>query len=240
MKRDCAEWQGQLAMEAIGQAGEDESRELQEHLDDCPSCRQDAADLRSAAGALRYLDPMQIDRLERQPASLDLLTPFTGLAGIAGEWSDTDPGPTRGPFSGTPIGRHASRRNRRRQLGIGAAAMAVAAATVVVVAFGSNPAPSSRLVALTGEHGVRASVSLTARSWGTGATLQESGQAPGQVLTVSMKSSSGRWWVAGSYRTGTRSGSLVVPLSCAIQSNQITDVWVSDQSGHTVLNGYVG
>jgi hypothetical protein len=85
-----------------------------------------------------------------------------------------------------------------------------------------------------------ASIALTSQSWGTRGTLRESGQAPGQVLTVAMKSASGRWWVAGSYRTAARSGPVEVQLSCAVALNQVTDVWVTDQSGHVVLDAYVG
>jgi hypothetical protein len=124
-------------------------------------------------------------------------------------------------------------------VGVAAAILAIAAAVVAVVTFSGSPAPQGRVVALTGEKGVRASVSLTPESWGTRATLTEDGQAPGQVLTVSMRTSSGRWWAAGSYRTSAHSGSLEVQLSCAVQSNQITRVWVSDQNGHTILNGYL-
>ena len=100
--------------------------------------------------------------------------------------------------------------------GIGAAVVAVAAAVVAVVALSTSPTPPIRTVALTGQPGVVASISLSTQSWGTRATLRESGQAPGQVLTVSMKSSSGRWWVAGSYRTTGRSGTVEVQLSCAV------------------------
>jgi hypothetical protein len=125
--------------------------------------------------------------------------------------------------------------------GIGAVVLAVAAALVAVVTLGgTHGSRPGRVVALTGQEGVRATVSLTSQTWGTGATLRESGQAPGQVLTVSMRTSTGQWWMAGSYRTVSRAGSLVVPLACAVPSNEITDVWVSDQAGHTVLNGYVG
>ena len=124
--------------------------------------------------------------------------------------------------------------------GIGAGVAAVAAAVVAVMALSASPAPPTRTVAMTGQPGVVASVSLTTQSWGTRATLRESGQTPGQILTVSMKSASGRWWVAGSYRTTGRPGPVQVQLSCAVPASQITAVWVSDQAGHTVLDGYVG
>jgi hypothetical protein len=231
MRRDCGEWQGILAMDAIGLASDDESRELQEHLASCHGCRQDAADVQRAAAALQFVDPEQVDRLAPQPVAL--LTPLPGRMG--GEELTPDPGPSPAVPSELEVA------GRKRGwlvglVGIGTAA----AAAVAVLALGGAPAPPTKTVALTGASGVRASVSLTAQSWGTHATLQESGQAPGQVLTVSMKTSAGRWWVAGSYRTGSGSGPLEVQLSCAVQSNQITEVWISDQHGHTVLNGYVG
>jgi hypothetical protein len=123
--------------------------------------------------------------------------------------------------------------------GVGAL-LAAAAAITAVVALGGASAPASRTTALTGQPGVVASIALTSQTWGTRGTLRESGQAPGQVLTVAMKSASGRWWVAGSYRTAARSGPLEVQLSCAVALSQVTDVWVTDQSGRVVLNAYVG
>jgi hypothetical protein len=45
--------------------------------------------------------------------------------------------------------------------------------------------------------------------------------------------------VAGSYRT-TSARITEVQLSCAVQPNQVNEVWVTDQQGRTVLRGYVG
>ena len=233
--RDCSEWRGIVAMHAIGGASDDESRGLNEHLDQCDQCRQDAEEVRSAAVALKFLDANQVDRLERESKVLDLPVGDGGEQGAA----DTDAEPTPEWASTEQAGLLAVGRKRRWMVGVGTAVAAAAAAVVAVGALGSTPTPPSKTVALTGEKGVLASVSLTTQSWGTRATLRESGQAAGQVLTVSMRTSSGRWWVAGSYRTTARSGTVEVQLSCAVQADQITDVWVSDQGGHTVLNGYV-
>ncbi len=234
-ERDCGEWQGILAMHAIGLATADESRGLHEHLGSCPACRQDAAEVRSAAGALRYLEPAQVDRLGRHPG--DLGEPAATVAGPREEPA-SQPGPGR--VSAVTAQGRAMGTRRRRVVGVGTAVLAAAAAVLAVVALGGTTQPPSRTAALTGQKGVQASISLTSQSSGTRATLRESGQAPGQVLTVSMETSAGRWWIAGSYRTTAGSGPLQVQLSCAVQPAQITDVWVSDQSGHTVLNGYVG
>jgi hypothetical protein len=245
MGRDCAEWQGTMAMDAIGLATERESRDLREHVAGCPSCRQDAADLLSVAGALRSVDPAQVGRLEPQ-----LPTEAAAAGGqveaAAERFSNADADTEAEAGYGRKAGHLAQSgpralggRRRRLAAGVGAL-LAAAAAITAVVALGGASAPASRTTALTGQPGVVASIALTSQSWGTRGTLRESGQAPGQVLTVAMKSASGRWWVVGSYRTAARSGSLEVQLSCAVALNQVTDVWVTDQSGQVVLNAYVG
>jgi hypothetical protein len=223
---ECAEWRGLLAMHAIGQASDDEARELFEHFDECDPCRQDADEVLGAATALSFLDAGQVDRLEQETAAL--YGPSGSLAVVP---------PVAG--SGRPVAGGPTGHRRRWMAGAGAAVLAVAAGIVAVVAIGSSPAPPQQRVALTGQPGVVASVALTAQTWGTHADLSESGQAPGQVLTVSMRTSSGRWWVAGSYRT-TSARITEVQLSCAVQPNQVNEVWVTDQQGRTVLRGYVG
>ena len=232
---DCTEWRGILAMSAIGRASVEEDRALSEHLEHCDQCQQDADEVRFAATALEFLDRAPVDLLESEPGSRD---PFVGSA------YDRDPGGRREEHTpeSAPNGvadLPAIRRRRQRMTVAAITAAGVAAAGIALVVLGSVSAPSGKTVALTGAHGVTASVSLTSESWGTRATLRESGQAAGEVLTVSMKTASGRWWVAGSYRTTGRQGTMEVQLSCAVPSSQITDVWVSDQAGHTVLNGYV-
>ena len=240
MGRDCTEWQGMMAMDAIGLATEGESRDLREHVALCPSCREDAADLLSAAGALRAVDAAQVGRLEPQPPIEAAAARGRVEATPAGPFSVAVAG--LGKRAGHPArsGAPATSGRRRRLAGVGGALVAAAAAITAVVALGGAPAPASRTTALTGQTGVVASIALTSQSWGTRGTLRESGQAPGQVLTVAMKSASGRWWVAGSYRTAARSGPVEVQLSCAVALNQVTDVWVTDQSGHVVLDAYVG
>jgi hypothetical protein len=248
MGRDCTEWQGMMAMDAIGRATESESRDLREHVARCPSCRQDAADLLGAAGALRSVDPAQVGRLEPQLLTEPAAARFRVEATPAEPFSDADADAEADAEAGrgrktrhpTRSGPRAVGSRRRRLAGAGGALLAAAAAITAVVALGGARAPASRTTALTGQPGVVASIALTSQSGGTRGTLRESGQAPGQVLTVAMKSASGRWWVAGSYRTAARSGPLEVQLSCAVALNQVTDVWVTDQSGHVILNGYVG
>ena len=80
--RECSEWQGIMAMDAIGRAGADESRELAEHLEHCEECRGDAADVRSAAKALTLLDLDQVDGLGRE-ADGPGLSSLSGLSDLS-------------------------------------------------------------------------------------------------------------------------------------------------------------
>ena len=205
--RECTEWQGIMAMDAIGRANADESRELAEHLEHCEECRGDAADVRSAASALTLLDGAQVEALEWDAER------WPSPAGAFAEPVSPVPAfqPSPAPHSVEGPGAREQRTRRRWMAGAGAAIGAVAAAVVALLLVNAPSAPTTT-VALTGTKGVVATVSLTTQSWGTKATLRESGQAAGQVLTVWMKDASGHWWVAGSYRTTDRTGTVEVPL----------------------------
>ena len=193
----CSDWRDIMAMRAIGQATLEESRALDGHLGTCEQCRLDAAEVAGAAAALSVLSPTQVDRLERdQPMLAEPALYAAAPPAASWRWSfrPASTGPVGGPDG--PVG---PRQNRRWLAGVGVAAVGIAAAAVAVLTLsGGSPAPE-RTVALGGERGVVASVVLTAQASGTHATLRESGQPAGQVLTVSMKSWSGRgggWPVA--------------------------------------------
>jgi len=208
---ECERWRGAQAMHAIGRLAPDEERQFRAHLEECPACRAETAELGGVATALSLVDPGHLD---------DGVEPAIPLE--SARWER----------------RRRVRMSATRWAMAGGAAAAVAAIALVVVAVQPAPAPS-RTVALNGTPGVQASVVLTPKAWGTQATFKESGQKAGQVWTVTMESSPGSWWVAGSYRTPGSSGQVQVVLSCAVPADQITHVWVSNGAGHTVLRGYV-
>jgi hypothetical protein len=239
----CSHWRDIMAMRAIGQARPEESLELDRHLETCEQCRLDAAEVAGAAAALSVLSPAQVDRLERELPELSEPALY-GPAPAASSWRSPFRSASTGAGTGTAEagsdGRPGLGRSRRLLAGVGVAVVGVAAAAIAVVTLSGGPPTPEKTVALAGEHGVVATVALTAQASGTHATLWESGQPAGQVLTVSMKTASGRWWVAGSYRTTSGAGPTVVQLSCAVHPNQVTEVWVSDQKGRTVLTGYTG
>jgi hypothetical protein len=235
----CADWLGTLAMDAIGRTSPEEHRALSSHLAECESCRHEAEELGIAVRALDQLDRRQLGDLGASPGlsrqdlerqlDVDGLDPPVRVEPWLPESLDESPVQTPGSIARPP------RWRRIALVGSGIAAAAV----IVTLAVSLPGAHLGKTVALTGQPGVTATVSLSAQSWGTQATLVESGQAGGQVLTVSMKTASGRWWAAGSYRTASGSNPVSVQFSCAVDAGKITDVWVTDQAGHTVLNGYV-
>jgi hypothetical protein len=208
--RGCSRWQEIMALDAVGQAEPGEVRGLEEHLEGCIPCRLDVREVRVAGAAIALVDPTFADTVDDGPD-----------------------GPARAASKGRS-------RGRRGAVAVAVGVAAVAAALVALVVVGAPTAPSRATnVALRGETGVSASIDLTTQPWGTRATLHESGQPAGTTMTVAMRSESGRWWVAGSYRTPSRPGSVVVQLSCAVPLKQITDVWVTNQHGRMVLDGYV-
>ncbi len=219
MGHACAEWQGLLAMRAVGRSVARDDRELRRHLANCATCRRDATELVGVAAALALADVGEIG----SPAGPDLAP-----ARPAG---DHRPGV---PAWHSPVGRL-----RGGLVGVGAAVGMVATVGAVLATLGGVSGPPARTGVLTGEKNVSASVVLTAQPWGTKVDLVESGEAVGQVFTVGMRTSSGYGWVAGSYRTTARPGSLEVEFSCAALANQITEVWITDQGGRTVLSGYL-
>jgi len=215
---DCNAWKGLVALDLVGQTDPDQHRMVTEHLAQCAECRLDVAALRPVDAALKAVGEARGDALldahgfspERFPDPDDQVVVTR---------------PTWG--------------RKRRLAAYGLVGAAVAASIAAVLVFGHSTTPPARTVALTGEHGVTASASFVNQPWGTRVTLVESGQPAGEVLTVSMRTTSGHQWVAGSYRTSARAGALKVELSCPVSVGQITDVWVSDQQGRTVLRGYV-
>lgn len=213
MAEDCTHYHGLLALRVVGQLADEDAVGLSAHLDGCAACRQEAADLRALSTVLPAADPDHLGGYE-MPVELERAV----LVGLGAE-----------------ARRDARNRRLRYTLGGAIAAGIVALALVITTVLPSGP---GQTVALTGTPGVHASVQLTSESWGTALHFQESGQAGGQVLWVSMRTTSGTWWTAGTYRTVTGKD-VRVDMACALRLADIETVWVKTSSGRAVLRGYV-
>jgi hypothetical protein len=224
----CPAWRGRLAMWAVGGLEPDEAHLVGEHLAVCAACREEADELAGVTRLLSTVDLSSVDPSVTTGSDRDAVSTTTATPVVE---------PLRGTGSGA--GSRGERAVRRAAVAVGTVAATVAlVASVVSAAAGSVAAPPGRSVTLHGANGVRATVALTAEPWGARAVLDEVGQPAGTTYTVSMESSPGYRWVAGSYRTGSGSGPMEVQLTCPVSPGQITGVWITDPSGRTVLDGY--
>jgi anti-sigma factor RsiW len=212
MSDPCERFQGLIAMEVVGQLSVDERVALGAHTEGCSACRDERQDLSMLSMVLGAADPDHFNEPELpfglQTAVLDRL-------------------------------RAEERRERRthRARYMVSAAAAVVAALVLTLTLAWPSGTVTRTLALEGAHDVHATARLTAEPWGTEMELRESGQPPGQVLSVSVRTVSGSWWQTGTYRTV--GSSVRITMSCALQLSLIKGVWIHDHAGHTVLHGYV-
>lgn len=213
----CEQFRGLIALAAIGIATKSERVGLEAHLEGCRECREDGRELDGLSALLAHAD---LDRLYEQEMPAEL------AAAVLGQLQ-------------AGAGRERLRRRIRHVVWGGAAAAVVALALALTVVLGVSGAPGrSRTVALAGEPGVHASVQLTPEAWGTSLRIDETGQPGSQVLWVSMRTSSGTWWAAGSYRT-LAGRSVKVDLACALATEDIRSVWIKDSAGRVVLHAYL-
>jgi hypothetical protein len=211
----CDHLHGLLALDAIGALPRDERAALDEHLAHCSSCSHERDELARAAEVLPVADPDHLEE-HRMPHHLE-------VAVLGRLESDA---------------RHERRTRRTRVAGVAVGAAAAVIGAVAIVVTLTAPPAASRTLSLTGSPGVQASVRLTAQTWGTAVQIDERGQPGGQVMWVSMRTKSGRWWPTGTYTT-VSGGRVTVDMACALATRDIAGVWVRDASGNTVLRGFV-
>lgn len=211
----CERWHGLIALEVVGQLEAEQVIALDAHADQCSTCRQERQSLLPLAEALAGTDPRHLDETEL-PVPLE--QSVLGFLRSADE------------------GRMALKRRRRGAVLI--ASVAAAALVVLGLVLSVGGTSSGRTVALSGSGAVQASVTLTPETWGTSVRLAESDSRSTSVLTLWMRTVSGTWWEAGTYRAA-RGRSVDVTMACAVQTSAVSEVWVRDAQGRGVLHGYV-
>jgi hypothetical protein len=209
----CEHFRGLIAMEVVGQLSVHERVALSAHVEGCTSCRDERQDLMMLSMVLGTADPDSFTEHE---------LPFRLQTAVLDRLRAEE--------------RRERRAHRSRYVVTSAAAAAlVAVAVVLTLAWPSGPATTT--VALVGQPTVHATARLTAEPWGTAMDLRESGQPPGEVLSVYVRTVSGSWWQTGTYRTV--GASVHVTMACALQMSKIKSVWIRESSGRTVLHGYL-
>jgi hypothetical protein len=215
----CEHARGQIALAAIGRLPDTERLALDSHLEGCPECSNELAEISGLEAALSAAEIERVDQVVDIPETL--------RTAVLGSLE-------------TEVARH-RRASRFRVLAIAAAVVILAGGgTAIGVAAArsgqSGPAPA-RTFALTGPGGASATVQLTAENWGTLVDLRVSGQSGGSDLTVSMREDNGSWWTAGTYQS-VSGGVVNVTMSCAVPVREIDGVRVTNASGKQVLGTY--
>ncbi len=209
----CDHFRGLIAMEVVGQLSTPERAALGAHVEGCSSCRDERRELMMLPAVLGAADPDHFDAHE---------LPFALRSAMLDRLRAEE---------------KAERRAHRSRYLVGSVAAAVVAAAVLTLTLAWPSGPVTKTVALQGLPEVHATARLTSEPWGTAMELHESGQPPGEVLSVSVRTVSGSWWQTGTYRTV--GSSLRVTMACALQMSKIRSVWVRDSTGHVVMHGYL-
>jgi predicted anti-sigma-YlaC factor YlaD len=203
-------------MHLLGDLSIEETTGLFAHLEGCAECRAIANEMTETVAMLGL-----VDRASVEPT-----------AQVSPELSDK----VLGNLRRSSLGQRRSRTARYVTFGV---IGAVAAALVLIVAFSTKSVvtPPERTLALRGATSVTASAVLVAQPWGTSLQLHEHGLPGDQVYTVSMETSSGTWWTAGTYRA-MNDKTVSATMACAVAWRKITGIRVENASGVTVLTSY--
>jgi hypothetical protein len=204
-----------LGAAALGGIDPAEEVALRAHLDGCPDCRAELADLESVARALPLADPSRvIMRMDEPPRELGIRV----LDRVAHE--------------------RARRRSQwRRRVALSAAAVvAVAAAVLGFVLLTPQGTSGTRIVFPT-EAGVSGRATLHGRAAGTEVAFHVEGLQNGDYYWLWLTGDDGERIAAGTVR-GTN-GPIDVTMSAALPLHEARRIWVTDEHEHVVLDDHL-
>lgn len=213
----CEKWQEAIAMRLFDDLPATEEAGLLAHLEGCSDCQNIAKEFAQTHHLLSYVDPAAVASTAAVPAQL-----------------------TEKVLRDLRHGGALQRRKRRASLATIGGVGLIAASLILTGVFSGNTVAkpnTQRTLALIGLSSVRASAVLTARPWGTSLTMHEQGLPGGNVYTVSMSTSKGTWWVAGTYRS-VAGQAVDATMSCAVPLDKITGLRVLNSAGKIVLSSY--
>ncbi len=214
----CRDWRGDLAIEALGRLDEPARAALHAHIDGCAQCRAALAELTTVAGALDLADVSRI-------GDADLPLPPQELGDRILDGLQTE-----------RVARH-----RHRTRGFFAAAVGIAAALVVVlaVAVGTRGGQHGTVVALrSSDHDVHATAVLYPETSGTRVQLRVDGLDDREWYWLWVTGADGKRVAAGTFSASSDREN--VTMTAALSLPRTKRVWVTDDTNHVVLDGYLG
>jgi hypothetical protein len=213
----CEKWQEAIAMRQFGDLSANEEAGLLAHLEGCSDCQGIAKEFAQTHHLLSFVDPTAVASTAAVPAQL-----------------------TDKVLRDLRHGGALQRRKWRASLAAVGGVGLIAASLIFTGVFSSGTVAKTntqRTLALSGLTTVRASAVLSARPWGTSLTMHEQGLPGGNIYTVSMSTSKGTWWVAGTYRS-VAGQTVDATMSCAVPLAKITGLRVLNSAGKIVLSSY--
>ena len=211
----CREYRGALAAHALGRLDPDGEVALRAHLDGCPDCRNELAELTSVAEALPRADLSHVVGAQPEPSS-DL-----------GER-------VRGTIARERTSQH--RRTRRRVVSVLAVAAVIAIAVATFSIVGATSSSPGRRFALAGARGARATATLRARDEGTRVNFRVAGLDNGDTYWLWLTDAHGVRMPAGTfYGSGTTHDFV---MTAGLSPNDVARVWVTEgpSANHVVLD----
>jgi anti-sigma-K factor RskA len=215
----CRDWRGDLAIEALGRLEAPERAALHAHIDGCADCRAALTELSSVAGALDLADPSRIGETEVPLPPQELGDRI---------------------LDRLQVERVARRRHRAR--GFVAAAVGIAAAIVVVLALVIGSGGGHRGGTVVALHSSDAAVHATAvlypETSGTRVQLRVDGLDDREWYWLWVTGADGKRVPAGTFSASSEREN--VTMTAALSLPRTKRVWVTDDTNHVVLDGYLG
>ncbi|HEY1741494.1 MAG TPA: zf-HC2 domain-containing protein [Acidimicrobiia bacterium] len=218
----CADRRGALGAAALGRLDEHEQLALQAHLDGCPACREELAELQSTVELLDTIDLAHLGAPNgRAPRALgDHVVERVRGARLE----------------------HTTHRTRRRVGTIAAAVVGLAAALAVVVGVSLHSGPAGqvaaeRTVSLRGTDATAKATIIQARD-GTDVSFRgrlRDAADSSDPYWLWLTDASGHRLAAATFRDG-KDGSFSIRGHGAIPYSSVKRVWVTDQQNHVVLD----
>jgi hypothetical protein len=193
--------------------------DVAEHVDWCPECCREAADIKEVARTLRRAAPRADMAARRMPLPAAATAPFPALVSAPPELGDK-------VRRGVAEARRA--RTRRNRIVVRAAMVAAAAAAIIVPVLPVDHAQAPPAAVALAREG-----RMIQQPWGTEVPVVLTGLLPGQTYRLMTADASGDRIPGGSVRIPYNEA-VHMRIMTALPRQAITSLLVEDQNGRVV------
>lgn len=208
----CRRWREQLGAYALGLLASDEETVVRAHVDGCPSCAGELAEISSLRGALDSIDVARVATMDGPPAGL-------------GE-----------RIADTIQAQRSARRTKTLARVVGVAAIVIALAGVASTLRPAGPAvPTEQVAVEVNEPGVTVDdATLIAHTWGTELVLKASGLEDTGAYQLVFRRADGTT-VSGGTFIGVGGRPLTCRMNAAVLRADTVAFVIRDSAGTAVM-----